>query len=226
VHARRPGEHGLQPVDPGRPGRAPADKGERCAALTFTARILGTMPLQQTLRALRHRNFRLFFAGQTVSLIGTWMQQVAMSWTVYELSPPSMAAFWLGVVGFASQIPAFLLPPDARVLMHHWDRHRGILRTQTAAMVQAFVLAALTFTETATIGWIVALSVVLGLINAFDMPARQAFLPEMLDNREDLANAIALNSSMFNGARLVGPALAAILLALVGASWCFLLNGL
>src|SRR5947208_15060302 len=141
------------------------------------------MPLHQTLRALAHRNFRLFFAGQTISLIGTWMQQVAMSWVVYELAREDVAAFWLGVVGFASQIPAFFLAPVAGVLVDHWNRHRVILLTQTAAMVQAFVLAALTFTETATTDWIVALSVVLGLINAVDMPARQAFLPEMLDNQ-------------------------------------------
>jgi MFS family permease len=179
---------------------------------------------------LAHRNFRLFFAGQGISLIGTWMQQVAMSWLVYllsvreEPSNPNAAAYWLGVTGFASQIPTFFLAPVAGVLADHWNRHRLILLTQTLAMLQAFVLAGLTWTEVATIPWLLALSGFLGLINAFDMPARQAFLSEMIDRREDLANAIALNSSMFNGARLIGPALAAVLLALAGAAVCFLAN--
>jgi MFS family permease len=190
------------------------------------------MPLTHTFRALAHRNFRLFFAGQTVSLIGTWMQQVAMSWVVYELTRGSdqggqdPSAYWLGVVGFASQVPSFFLAPVAGVLVDRWNRHRLIILTQALAMVQAFVLAGLTFSGLVTVGWIVALSVVLGLINAFDMPARQAFLTEMIDTKDDLANAIALNSSMFNGARLVGPALAAALLAAVGAAVCFLVNGL
>ena len=179
------------------------------------------MAMKQTLRALAHRNFRLFFVGQGVSLIGTWMQQVAMSWVVYELAREDVAAFWLGVVGFASQIPAFFLAPVAGVLVDHWNRHRLILMTQTAAMVQAFVLAGLTFTETATVGWIVALSVVLGLINAFDMPARQVMLIEMVERREDLPNAIALNSFLVNGARLVGPAVAGVVIAVVGEAWCF-----
>jgi MFS family permease len=189
------------------------------------------MPLTHTFRALAHRNFRLFFLGQGVSLIGTWMQQVAMSWVVYELTRSGdqggegTSAYWLGVVGFASQVPSFFLAPVAGVLVDRWNRHRLIILTQTLAMLQAFVLAALTYYGLVTVGWIVALSVVLGLVNAFDMPARQAFLTEMIDTRDDLANAIALNSSMFNGARLVGPALAAALLALVGAAVCFFLNG-
>src|SRR5438270_2501613 len=154
------------------------------------------MNLKFAFRALAHRNFQLFFAGQTISLIGTWMQQVAMAWLVFVKTRgegEGQSTLWLGIVGFTSQVPAFFLAPVAGVLVDHWNRHRLILLTQTAAMVQAFVLAGLTFSQTATTGWIVALSVVLGLINAFDMPARQAFLPEMLATRDDLANAMALN---------------------------------
>jgi MFS family permease len=190
------------------------------------------MPLHPTLRALVHRNFRLFFAGQSISLIGTWMQQVAMSWVVYLLTREPDAgdqdpsAFWLGVVGFASQVPVFFLAPVAGVLVDHWNRHPLIVLTQVLAMAQAFLLAWLTLSDAVTLEWILGMSVVLGLINAFDMPARQAFLSEMIDNPEDLSNAIALNSSMFNAARLVGPALAAALLAAVGAGVCFLANGI
>ncbi|MFO0964879.1 MAG: MFS transporter [Gemmataceae bacterium] len=189
------------------------------------------MPLHPTLRALKHRNFRLFFAGQSISLIGTWMQTVAMSWVVYLLTRSAdvgardVSAYWLGVVGFAGQIPAFFLAPVAGVLVDHWNRHRLIVLTQILALVQALALAWLTLSGEVDIPWILSLSVVLGLINAFDMPARQAFLIEMIDNPEDLSNAIALNSSMFNGARLIGPGVAAALLAAVGAGICFLVNG-
>jgi MFS family permease len=189
------------------------------------------MDLSHTLRSLAHRNFRLFFAGQVISLVGTWMQQVAMSWVVFQMTRnldqthQDVSAYWLGVVGFAGQIPAFFLAPVAGVLVDRWNRHRLIILTQTLAMLQAFLLAGLTLSGTVSVAWIVVLSVALGLINAFDMPGRQAFLSEMIDTKEDLANAIALNSSMFNAARLVGPALAAVLLAAVGAGLCFLLNG-
>jgi MFS family permease len=190
------------------------------------------MELKQTLRALRHRNFRLFFFGQSVSLIGTWMQQVATSWVVYLLtrqedqSHQDVSAYWLGLVNFAGQLPAFFLAPVAGVLVDHWNRHRLIVLTQTLAMLQAFALAFMSLHDPSVLPWILVLSVMLGMINAFDMPARQAFLTEMIDNREDLSNAIALNSSMFNGARLVGPALAATLLALLGPRVCFLCNGI
>jgi MFS family permease len=190
------------------------------------------MALGQTLRALAHRNFRLFFFGQSVSLIGTWMQQVATAWVVYLLtrqedqSHQDVSAQWLGWVNFAGQVPTFFLAPVAGVLVDHWNRHRLIILTQALAMVQALVLAAMALDDPSVLPWILVLSVMLGLINAFDMPARQAFLTEMIDNREDLGNAIALNSSMFNGARLVGPALAATLLAIVGARVCFLFNGI
>jgi MFS family permease len=190
------------------------------------------MKISQTFRALAHRNFRLFFAGQSISLIGTWMQQVAMGWVVYLLTrqedrpEQDVSAYWLGLVNFAGQLPAFFLSPLAGVLVDRWNRHRLIIATQTSAMLQAFLLTVLTLEGTVTVEWILILSVMLGLVNAFDMPARQAFLTEMIDERDHLGNAIALNSSMFNGARLIGPALAATLLALVGAGGCFLANGL
>src|SRR5262249_42957309 len=175
----------------------------------------------ELLRSLRHRNFRLFFLGQTISLIGTWMQQVAMSWLVLLLTESS---WWLGLVGFSSQIPSFVLAPLAGVVVDHANRHRLVITTQTVAMLQAFALAALTLTGMVQVWHVIALSVVVGVVNAFDMPGRQAFLTEMIDRREDLPNAIALNSSMFNGARLIGPALAGILLALTSPGICFFVN--
>jgi MFS family permease len=173
--------------------------------------------------ALKHRNFRLFFLGQSISLTGTWMQQVAMIWLVYRLSN---SAFLLGLVGFCSQIPSFLLAPVAGVFTDRWNLHRTILTTQTLAMCQAMILAALTLTGTVAVWHVLALSVCMGLVNAFDMPARQAFLIQMVEGRENLTNAIGLNSSMFNGARLVGPAIAGFLIAAVGEGVCFLLNAL
>lgn len=185
---------------------------------------------RQAVRALAHRNFRFFFAGQGISLIGTWMQQVAMAWVVYLLTRDigsgnqDAAAYWLGLVGFLSQIPSFFLAPMAGVLVDRWNRHRLIMLTQTLAMLQALAVTGLNWTETITVGWIMLLSFLLGVVNAVDMPARQAFLSELIDNKADLANAIALNSSMFNAARLVGPAIAAVLLKAVGATACFALN--
>lgn len=173
------------------------------------------------LRALRHRNFRLFTVGQTISLMGTWMQQVAVGWLVYRLTD---SAFLLGLVGFVSQIPIFVLAPLAGVLADRHDRHRLVILTQALAMVQAGVLAVLVLTDTVTIVHIVILMMLLGAVNGFDIPARQSFLHEMVGGREDLANAIALNSSMFNAARLVGPAVAGFLIAAVGEGICILLN--
>jgi MFS family permease len=175
------------------------------------------------LRALRHRNFRLFFFGQGISLIGTWMQQVAMIWLVYRLSD---SEFLLGLVGFCSQIPSFFLAPVAGVFTDRWSLHRTILLTQSLAMCQAIILAVLTLTGTVAVWHVLALSVCMGLITAFDIPARQAFLIQMVEGRESLTNAIGLNSSMFNGARLLGPALAGFTIAAVGAGVCFLLNAL
>lgn len=171
--------------------------------------------------ALRHRNFRLFFFGQSISLIGTWMQQVAMVWLVYRLSN---SEFLLGLIGFCSQVPILFLAPVAGVFTDRWNRHRTIIATQSLAMLQAVILVALTWTGLINVPYLIVLSIFMGLINAFDMPARQAFLIQMVQGREDLANAIGLNSSMFNGARLVGPAIAGVLVATVGESCCFLLN--
>ena len=172
------------------------------------------------LRALRHRNYRLFFAGQFVSLIGTWMQSVAQSWLVYRLTG---SAALLGLVGFAGQIPVFLVAPLGGALADRRRRHRILLATQAASMGLAASLAALTLSGRIAVWHVFTLAAVLGVVNAFDIPARQAFVPEMV-GRDDLGNAIALNSSMFNGARIVGPALAGILVAAVGEGWCFLAN--
>ena len=157
-------------------------------------------------RALYHRNYRLFFGGQGISLIGTWMQQVAMSWLVYRISG---SAFILGLMGFSSQICSFFFSPFAGVLSDRWNRHRILVVTQSVAMIQAFILAYLAFTGTATVQHLIFLSILLGLVNAFDMPNRQAFVVEMIERREDLGNAIALNSFLFNGARLWDPPLQA-----------------
>ncbi len=179
--------------------------------------------LKSIARALRHRNFKLFFGGQSVSLIGTWMQRIAISWLVYRLTN---SPFLLGFVGFAGQIPTFLLAPFAGVLADRWNRQRLLVLTQTLAMAQALVLSILVLTETITVFYIVVLSISLGIINAFDMPTRQSFIVDMVEEKGDLANAIALNSSMVNGARLLGPSIAGVLIAAVGEGTCFLLNGL
>ncbi len=179
--------------------------------------------LRATVRALRYRNFRLFFVGQGVSLIGTWMQRIAVGWLVYRLTD---SAFLLGVVGFAGQIPAFVLAPFAGVLADRWNRHRLLILTQALAMMQAFVLAYLVLTETVVVWQIIVLSLVLGVVTAFDIPVRQSFMIEMIEEKTDLGNAIALNSSMVNGARLLGPSVAGLLIATVGEGTCFLINGL
>jgi MFS family permease len=181
-----------------------------------------TSSVSFALRALRYRNYRLFFAGQTVSLIGTWMTRIATSWLVYRLTN---SAFLLGFIGFAGQIPAFLLGPIAGVWVDRLDRHKVLVITQVLSMIQSFWLAALALTHRITYVDIFALSIFQGLINAFDMPARQAFVPQMVESREDLANAIALNSSMVNASRLIGPAIAGIIIAAVGEGWCFFIDG-
>jgi len=174
-------------------------------------------------QSLKSRNYRLFFIGQSVSLIGTWMQVIALSWLVYDLTD---SALLLGLVGFFSQVPSFFIAPFSGVFVDRWNRHRILVATQALSMIQAFILAFLTLTGRITIWQIILLSLGLGLINAFDMPARQAFVVEMVEKRSDLANAIALNSSMVNSARLIGPAIAGILVALVGEGFCFLINGI
>ena len=172
-------------------------------------------------RALRHRNFQLFFSGQLISLIGTWMQNVAQSWLVYRLTGSSLL---LGSVGFASQIPVFLLAPVGGTVADRYSRHRIVIATQVASMTLAFILAGLTLAHKVQVWHIFVLAALLGLVNAFDIPARQSFMVEMV-GREDLINAIALNSSMFNGARIIGPAIAGIMVATVGEGWCFFANG-
>ena len=174
-------------------------------------------------RALKHRNFRLFFGGQSISLIGTWMTRVATSWLVYRLTG---SALLLGTISFAGQIPTFLVAPFAGVWVDRLDRRQVLVWTQTLSMVQSLALAGLTFSHLITIPWILALSVMQGIINAFDMPGRQSFMVQMVEDRRDLSNAIAINSSMVNMARLVGPSLAGMLIAVSSEGWCFLIDGI
>ena len=173
-------------------------------------------------RALRHRNFRLFFGGQSISLIGTWMTRIATAWLVYRLTKSSLL---LGTVSFAGQIPTFLLAPFAGVLVDRMDRRHVLIWTQALAMVQSLALAALTLTHLINIHEVLALSVFQGIINAFDMPGRQAFMVQMVEDRGDLSNAIAINSSMVNLARLIGPSLAGLVIAATSEGWCFLIDG-
>jgi MFS family permease len=172
------------------------------------------------LRALRHRNYQLFFSGQLISLIGTWMDQVAESWLVYRLTG---SALLLGTVAFASQIPVFLLAPIGGMIADRHNRRTILVITQSCMMVLAFILAILTLTHKITVWELMVLAALLGVVNAFDIPARQAFITDMVE-RADLVNAIALNSSMFNGARVVGPAAAGVVVALIGEGWCFFAN--
>ncbi|MBL8014051.1 MAG: MFS transporter, partial [Candidatus Omnitrophica bacterium] len=175
------------------------------------------------IRALRHHNYRLFFYGQSISLIGTWIQQIALSWLVYRLTN---SALLLGIVGFSGQISTFFLAPLAGVIADRHHRHRLLLITQSVAMIQAFILAILVMTHRIEIWQIIALNVLLGAINAFDIPIRQSFTSDMISNHDDMSNAIALNSSMVNAARLLGPAIGGFLIAAVGEGMCFLLNAL
>jgi MFS family permease len=172
-------------------------------------------------RALRSRNFRLFFGGQSVSLIGTWITRIATSWLVYRLTGSLLL---LGVVGFCGQIPTLLLAPIAGVWVDRWDRHRILLITQVLSMLQSLALAILVFTSTITVAYILALQVLQGIINAFDTPARQAFVVVMVEDRADLPNAIALNSSMVNASRIIGPSIGGVIIAAVGEGWCFMID--
>jgi len=180
-------------------------------------------PWRTILRSLHSRNYRLFFAGQSVSLIGSWMTRVATSWLVYRLTH---SAFLLGMASFVGQIPLFLLAPLAGVWIDRWDRHRVLVVTQVLSMVQSFALAALALAGVINIWELIGLMLVQGCVNAFDMPVRQAFVVQMVDRREDLPNAIALNSSMVNAARLIGPAIAGVVIALFGEGCCFLIDGI
>ncbi len=172
-------------------------------------------------RALKYRNYRLYFIGQGVSLIGSWMQAVAMSWLVYRMT---RSAFLLGFVGFTSQIPSFFIGPFAGVLADRWNKHRMLVVTQTLLMIQALILALLVTFQTVEVWHIMVLSIFLGLINAVDMPTRQSFVIQMVEKRSELGNAIALNSMMFNGARLVGPSVAGLVVAAAGEGVCFMIN--
>ena len=174
------------------------------------------------LRALRSRNYRLLFAGQTVSLIGTWMTRLALSWLVYRLT---RSAWLLGVVGFCGQIPMFFLGPIAGVWVDRWNRQKTLLVTQALSMLQSFALAALTLGGVIQIWHMIALALFQGVVNAVDMPARQSFVIEMVESRDDLPNAIALNSSMVNATRLIGPAIAGLVIAAIGEGWCFFADG-
>jgi MFS family permease len=178
--------------------------------------------LSHAWRAMRHRNFRLFFVGQSISVIGNWMTRLATTWLVYRLTH---SALLLGIVSFAGQIISFALGPFAGVWVERLDRRKLLLWTQAAAAVQSLAMAALTLAHVINLWEIIALTALQGLINAFDMPGRQSFLIQMVEDRNDLSNAIAINSSMANGARLIGPALAGLVIAAVGEGWCFLIDG-
>src|SRR6476660_38594 len=180
------------------------------------------MPLSRLTRSLKHRNYRLFFSGQSISLVGTWITRVATSWLVYRLTGSELL---LGLVGFCGQIPTMLLAPFAGVLVDRWNRNRRLVVTQVLSMLQTIALAVLTLEGTITVRWLLILQVAQGMINAFDTPARQAFVVEMVEDRADLPNAIALNSSMVNGSRIVGPSIGGVIIAAVGEAWCFAIDG-
>lgn len=181
------------------------------------------MGLKTTFRSLKYRNYRLFFAGQSISLIGTWIQRIATPWLVYNLTD---SVFLLGLVGFVGQIPTFLISPFAGVFTDRWNRYHIMMATQILAMIQAIILTWLVMTGTIKVWQIILLSGFQGLINAFDVPARQSFVIEMVEKKEDLSNAIALNSTLVNGARLIGPSVAGMLIAVTGEGICFLVNAL
>jgi len=180
------------------------------------------MPLSGLTRSLKHRNYRLFFSGQSVSLVGTWITRVATSWLVYRLTGSELL---LGIVGFCGQIPTLLLAPIAGVLVDRWNRHHILVITQILSMVQSLALAGLTLAGRIEVWHILVLQIAQGIINAFDTPARQAFVVQMVGDRADLPNAIALNSSMVNGSRIIGPSIGGALIAVVGEGWCFFVDG-
>jgi MFS family permease len=175
----------------------------------------------QLFRALRHRNYRLFFFGQSISLIGTWITRLASSWLVYRLTD---SEFLLGLVTFVGQIPSLVLSPLAGVYIDRWNKHRVLVITQLLAMAQSAAMAFLTLTGRITVADVMILQALQGLINAFDTPARQSFVSQMVDDRADLPNAIALNSAIVNGSRMIGPAIGGVLIAAFGEGWCFALD--
>jgi MFS family permease len=179
-------------------------------------------PRSGVFRSLRHKNYRLFFGGQTVSLVGTWITRIATSWLIYRLTG---SVLLLGLVGFAGQIPTLILAPFAGVLVDRWNRHRILVVTQVLSMLQSFALAGLSLAGIITVRDVLLLQAAQGIINAFDTPARQSFVVEMVTDRADLANAIALNSSMVNLSRVIGPSIGGVIIALVGEGWCFFIDG-
>jgi MFS family permease len=200
----------------------PAERGETAAAAEG-AEVRPGGSYSHAWRALRHRNFRLFFGGQSISLIGSWMTNVATGWLVYRLTG---SALLLGTVGFVGQLPTSLLALFAGVWVDRLDRRKVLVWTQTLFMVQSLALAGLTLSGHITIPWLLGLSAMHGCINAFDMPGRQSFMVEMVEDKRDLQNAIAINSSMVNAARLIGPSLAGVLIAMTNEGWCFLIDGI
>jgi MFS family permease len=174
-------------------------------------------------RALRNKNYRLFFYGQSLSLLGTWIQQVALSWLIYSVTN---SAFLLGFVMFAGQLPTFLIAPFAGVFADRYDKHKIIIITQVVSMLQAILLAIFVLTNNINISVLIILNILLGIANSFDIPTRQSFVIQMVEHKEDLPNAIALNSSIVNGSRLIGPAIAGILVASLGEGICFLINAI
>jgi len=184
---------------------------------------MSILHLSQAIRSLSNRNYRLFFAGQGISLLGTWMQNIASSWLIYRLSG---STFILGLSGFFTLAPVFFISPFAGVLGDRWNRHKILIVVQVMAMIQALTFATITLAGIVQVWHILLMSCILGIINAFEMPTRQAFIMEMVGDISLLPNAIALNSSIFNGSRLIGPAIAGIIVSLAGEGFCFLLNGI
>ncbi len=184
-------------------------------------RVRARSRFQDTIRSLKHRNFQLFFSGQLISLVGTWMDNVARG--LARLPADGLVAACSASLSFAGQIPVFPLAPLAGMVADRLNRRKVVIATQTASMILALVLAFLTLTKRVTVWEVIVLASLMGVVNSFDIPARQSFLVEMV-GREDLMNAIALNSSMFNGARIIGPAIAGILVASIGEGWCFFAN--
>lgn len=174
-------------------------------------------------RAFRHRNFRLYFGGQSISLIGTWVQQIALGWTIYQLTHSS---FLLGLVSFAGQLPLFIVTPFAGVLVDRFNRHRTLIVTQILSMLQAFALALVVFTHALQVWNLIALNILAGLILAFDLTSRQAFIVEMVGSGSDLPNAVALNAFVINGGRMLGPAIAGLMLTVVSPAVCFFVNAI
>lgn len=200
----------------------PAEEAPKTEPAATAAPQLASAGISHAWRALRHPNFRLYFGGQSISLIGTWMTRIATAWLVYRLTH---SALLLGTVSFVGQIPTFLIAPFAGVWIDRLDRRNVLVWTQALSMVQSLALAALTLSGRITIPLLLVLSAMQGLINAFDMPGRQSFMVHMVDDKRDLSNAIAINSSMVNMARLVGPSLAGMLIAVTSEGWCFLIDG-